>query len=296
MGGYRPSGQAAGLCLMLILPRPMAARRLVRVLACVALPFDPAEVHELAAAEVIVDNVGARVEAVQAKAFSLSDLDEGTNGTGCTPMHMAVAIWGRRQPDALAAHDASTASLIFPRALTGGLPWISMHKVSRRVWPGQPSYELDSLSRWRAWAGPRNPFTSPLPSGAEKEAELAAGLLVELLNDPALRDVAESIWLEETERRRLAGGAVENVACTDPVRAALVASSLPSKPLRHPPAPWDDQRDWAGVGLEDLWHFARFSSDGWITDAAKAELKARLASAKGGTRRDDSLTPPQQDP
>lgn len=228
MGGYRPSGQAAGLCLMLILPGPMAARRLVRVLACAALPFDPAEVHELGAAEVIVDNVGARVEAVQAKAFSLSDLDEGTNGTGCTPIHMAVAIWGRRQPDALAAHDASTASLIFPRALTGGLPWISMHKVSRRVWPGQPSYELDSLSRWRAWAGPRNPFTSPLPSGAEKEAELAAGLLVELLNDPALRDVAESIWLEETERRRLAGGAVENVACTDPVRAALVASSLPS--------------------------------------------------------------------
>ena len=259
---------------------------LVRVLAAVALPIDVSEVHELAAADVVIDGEGARIDAVQAKEFDVSDWQNDC--TRCTPLHVAAAVWGRRQPAALAAHDAATTALVFPRALTNHLPWLSLHKIARRVWPGQPSYEADALSRWRAWAGPRNPFSSPLPSGAEKDVELAAGLLVELLNDQALGDVAELVCLEELERRPASDTATEVLTRT-PLIAALTISDLPSKPLRRPPDPWDDQRDWAGVSVEDLWHFARFSSDVWTTTAAQAELEMRRASAKPEVSRVDPL-------
>ena len=266
--------------------RRTGAYSLVRVLSAVALPIDVSEVYELAAADVVIDGAGARIDAVQAKEFEVSDWDDCTR---CTPLHVAAAVWGRRQPAALAAHDAATTSLVFPRALTNDLPWLSLHKIARRVWPGQPSYEADALSRWRAWAGPRNPFTSPLPSGAEKDVELAAGLLVELLNDQALGDVAELVRLEEWERRP-ANDAATEVLTSKPLIAALTISALPSKPVRPPPDPWDDQRDWAGVSVEDMRYFARFSSDVWTRTAAQAELEVRRASTELGVGRVDPFS------
>lgn len=260
---------------MSITARLLETRTVIRVLACVAAPFDPEEVHELASVDVVVDGEGARIEALHAQTFALADRDDGLGATACTPMHVATTIWGRRSPDVLAAHDASTAALTFKRALTGGLRWMSLHKMARRVWPGQHSYELTPLSRWRSWTGPRGLFSYPLPSGAERDAELAAGLLVELLRDPGLRDVAEGVWLAEADREASAGASAAFRA-RDAVDAALVASAMPSKPLREAPFPFDDQREWGGIGSEDLKYFARFSEDSLTAEAARAELRTRL--------------------
>lgn len=264
---------------MSVTTRSTQTHSVVRVLACVAAPFDPEEVHELAAADVVVvDSEGIRLESLHAKTFALSDWNCECGATTCTPMDVAAAVWGRRAPDALAAHDASTASLVFTRALTGRLPWVSLHKVARRVWPGQHSYDLNPLARWRAWAGPRGPFSSQLPSGAERDAELAAGLLAELLYDPGLRDVAEGAWLDQVEREGSEGDAAACFRARDALEAALVASALPSKPLREAPYPFDDQREWAGLGLEDLRHFARFSKNVSTAEAARTELQSRPQS------------------
>ena len=128
--------------------RATKRRVIVRVLACVTAPVDPQEIHELAAADVVVDRKGAQLEALHAESFRLND--GACGGTTCTPMHVTTAVWGGRSPDVVVAHDAVTASLTFTRALTCGLPWISLHRVARRVWPGQESYDLYPLARWRA--------------------------------------------------------------------------------------------------------------------------------------------------
>ena len=250
-------------------------RRLIRVVACVAPPFCPGEVHELAAADVVVDSDGVRLEALRRKVFAMADETSGCGGTGCTPLHVAECVWGGRPPDVLVAHDASTASLVFKGPLTGQVPWISLHKLARRVWPGQHCYALESLTRWRAWPGPHGPFTSILPCGAERDAELTAGLLAELLRDPGLIDVAETTLLDrfEWEGSDLGGGA--SLGGWSPLEAALAVSALPSKPLRQAPFPFDDQGEWGGIGLEDLRYFAHYSDDQLIAEAALAALQSR---------------------
>jgi len=250
-------------------------RRLIfRVLTCVTAPVNPREIHELAAADVIVDRKGPRLEALRAETFRLDDGAHG--GTTCTPMHVTTAVWGGRSPDVLVAHDAVTASLTFTTALTCGLPWISLHKIARRVWPGQESYEPYPLARWRAWAGPHGPFSSRLPSGAERDAELAAGLLTELLQDPGLLDVAEGVWLEHAARVEGGGDLATLIRTRNAVEAALLLSAIPAKPLKEPPYPFDDRREWVSIGLEDLRHHARYSDDSLTAEAAMAELRSRL--------------------
>lgn len=256
---------------MIVIARSFELPAIVRVLACVTAPVDPQEVHEIAVADVVVDRQGARLEAVHAEAFRLDD--GGRGGTTCTPMHVTTAVWGGCSPDVLVAHDAVTASLTFTTALTCGLPWISLHRVARRVWPGQDSYDLYALARWRAWAGPHGPFSSRLPSGAERDVELSAGILVELLRDPGLRDVAEAAWLEYAERSE---GASTRIRAHDAVEAALFVSALPTKPLKEPPWPFDDQAEWAAIGLEDLRHHARYSGDSQTAEAATIELRSRI--------------------
>lgn len=263
---------------MSVVSRSIASRTVVRVMACVVAPFDPGEVHEVAAVDVVVDGAGARLEELSAETFASGAASAGIDERGCTPMHVTAAIWGRRSPDILAAHDACTASLVFTRALTAGLPWISLHKVARRVWPGQHAYDLESLSKWRAWAGPHGPFSRLLVSGAAREAALSAGLLVELLRDPGLRDVGEAALLDGLDRNGWSDQDEAWASERDVLDAALVASALPSKPLRDAPYPFDDQREWAGVGVEDLRYYARFSDDDCTAEAARAELRARLGS------------------
>ena len=262
--------------LMSPIHQSIRSRRVIRVLACVAAPFDPGEVHEVAAVDVVVDGAGATLEELSATTFASGGASAGSDERGCTPMNVAAAVWGRRSPDILAAHDACTASLVFTPALTAGLPWVSSHRLARRVWPGQHAYDLESLSKWRAWAGPYGPFSRLLVSGAAREAALSAGLLVELLRDPGLRDVGEAAFLDGLDRD---GWSDQGDACIserDVLDAALVVSALASKPLRNAPWPFDDQREWAGVGVEDLKHFARFSDDDATAAAARAELRARL--------------------
>ena len=252
-------------------------RRLVRVLACVAPPFDPGEVHELAVADVAVGGEGVRLEAVRTRRFVVCS--EGSRRACRHYMvgQLAEAVWTGEPPGVLAAHDAGATSLVFAPSLTGPLPWISLHKVARRVWPGQPSYDLELLARWRGWAGPRGPFSTHLPSGAEREVDFAAGLLRELLEDPGLPDAGEAAWLEASERERPTRGGVA-FDRNDAIQAALCTSSMPSRPLRNSPTPYDDRREWAGVGLDDLRHFARFSPHRETVRAARAELRRRKQS------------------
>ena len=253
--------------------------RLVRVLACVAAPFDPREVHELAVADVTIGCVGARLDAVRAKKFVVDGERCSSAWSALLLRHLAEVVWSGEMPGALVSHDAATASVVFPPELTGPLQWISLHKVARRVWPGQPSYDLEALARWRAWAGRRGPFATPLPSGAEREAELAAGLLKELVEDPGLPDAGEAAWLDVAGRRCLQRRAAMPADGRDPLQAALAVSAMPSRPLRDPPTLWDDERDWAGVGFEDLRHFARYSPDKRAARAARSELKRRSGSS-----------------
>lgn len=262
---------------MSVIVRPVERRVLARVLACVTAPADPREIYELAAADVVVDPTGARLEALHAETFRPDDQVRG--GTNCTPMHVTAAVWGGRSPDILVAYDAVTASLTFTQALTGGLPWMSLHPLARRVWPGQHSYELYPLACWRAWAGPHGPFSSRLPSGAEREAELAAGIFVELLQDPGLCDVAEAAWLEQAERSEALDQTSTCIRAHDAIEAALFVSALPAKPLKEPPWPFDDQAEWATIGLEDLRHHARYSGYSQTAEAALAELQSRLVAA-----------------
>lgn len=259
---------------MSVTARSIERRVIVRVLACVTAPVDPQEIHEFAVADVVVDRKGARLEAIRAETFRLNDGDGG--GTTCTPIHVTAAVWGGRSPDVLVAHDAVTASLTFTKALTCGLPWIALYRLARRVWPGQESYDLYALARWRAWAGPHGPFSFRLPSGAERDVELAAGLLTELLQDPGLHDVAEGAWLEHAERTEGGGDVATRIRTRDAIEAALFVSTLPARPLKEPPYPFDDPREWAGIGLEDLRHHARYGDDGHTAEAALAELQSRL--------------------
>ena len=108
---------------------------------------------------------------------------------------------------------------------------------------------------------------------------MTAGLLRELVEDPGLPDAGEAAWLDMVERRRVACGRTESRDARDPFEAALLVSALPSKPLLDPPTRFDDERDWAGVGLDDLEHFARFGSDKTVARAARVELRRRKASA-----------------
>ena len=194
-------------------------------------------------------------------------------------MHVTTAVWGGRSPDVLVAHDAVTASLTFTTALTCGLPWISLYRIARRVWPGQESYELYQLARWRAWAGPHGPFSSRLPSGAKRDAELTAGLFSELMQDPGLHDVAQDAFLEFAERTEGVDDVATRLRSRDAVGAALFVGALPSKPLKPPPFPFDDQREWASIGVEDLRHHALYSDDDLTAAAAEHELRSRLAGS-----------------
>lgn len=265
---------------MSITARSFQPRRSVRVLTCVASPFCPGEVHELAAVDVMVDGDGARFEGVEYKTFPVADGDAGHGGTTCTSLQVAACVWGGRPPDVLVSHDAATASLVFTDEITCGVPWVSLHKVGRRVWPGQHAYDLNQLARWRAWPGCRGSFLSTLPSGAARDAEFTARLLVELLDDPGLIDVAQAAFLDRVDRE--ASGTGAGFGGWNALDAALSLSSLPSKPLREPPFPFDDQSEWAGIGTEDLRHFARFGDDDFVVDAARAVLQMRRLGKGGG--------------
>ena len=135
--------------------RPSAVPRgLVRVLSCVVPPFDPGELHELAVVDVAVGPDGSRAGPPRVKRFDVGFGRSRRAHSARISRHLSEAVWSGDVPGALAAHDASTASLVFAPSLTGPLRWISLHKVARRVWPGQPSYDVEALARWRAWAGP----------------------------------------------------------------------------------------------------------------------------------------------
>lgn len=63
--------------------KPTERRLIFRVLTCVTAPVNPQEIHELAAADVIVDRKGPRLEASRAETFRLDDGAHG--GTRARP-------------------------------------------------------------------------------------------------------------------------------------------------------------------------------------------------------------------
>ena len=261
---------------------PATSHNLVRILCAAAAPSAPDEVSELGRVDVLVDDTGLGVGEVVSHEFAFFDGQESeTVLQGCTPMHIAFNVWGEGVPDALVAHDAASAGVVFGPGITRRLPWISLHRVARRVRPKAPIYSLEGLVRWRASLGRLDGACPDMPTGAAREAYLSALLLTALLQDPVLRIAGQPVRREDTARHRRAGAVLADMVRRDGLQAAVRISSLPGPPLRVPPGPWDDQRDWLSVGVEDLSWFAQGHQGDWVRKAARDELARRARTAAG---------------
>lgn len=95
-------------------------------------------------------------------------------------------------------------------------------------------------------------------------------LLAELMAEPGLLEVAQTALLNRVDRDGTCDGLP--LGGWNAVDAAVSLSRLPSKPLRIPPWPSDDQGEWAGIGIEDLRHFARLCDDDTIAETARVAL------------------------
>ena len=252
-------------------------RKFARVVTCVASPFHPFEVHELAALDVVVGADGVRLDDLRSIAFApVCETPAGGSAT-CTSLNLTSCVWGGRSPDVLVAHDVATASLVFTDELTLGVPWISTHKLARRVFPCLHAYDLETVARWRGWPVQYGSFPSALPSGAARDAEMTGKLLVEILEEPGLLEVAQTALLDRVDRDGTCDG--PPLGGWNAIDAAVSLSRLPCKPLRSPPWPFDDQTTWLGIGIEDLRHFARFCEDGATAETARMELLHRSGEA-----------------
>ena len=254
---------------------------LARVLTFVATPFAPEEVSELGRVDLTVHDGGCSMAEVKSKSFDAIGAGEGEAAIACTPMHAAMSVWSRGTPDVLVAHDATSAAVLFGPALTRRLPWVSLHRVARRVWPSAPQYSLEGLARWHAGMGLLPGVSFALPSGAAREAHLSAKLLAALLADPVLRVAGRPVLRSDRARHRRAGAVLSDMVRCDALQAAVRISSLPAPPLRHPPGAWDDQREWASLGSEDVAWFARRDAGGWTGKAAGEELARRARVSAG---------------
>ena len=162
-----------------------ARYNVLRVVTHLSAPARPNEIFEIAVVDALVDDAGVHIGETQIRLFDpIGDAGDGGPGP-CTPLHLAAAIWGGWTPDLLVSHDSASEAVLFGSSLTRGLPWLSLHRIARQVWPGRDSYELEALS---ASCADRRVRTSR-PSGAAREAELTANLLSVVYADPGLRAV-----------------------------------------------------------------------------------------------------------
>ena len=193
----------------------------------------------------------------------------------CTPLHLAAALWGNWTPDLLVSHDAASEAVLFGKSLTRGLPWLSLHKVARQVWPGRDNYELEPLSAWLA-----TPSTgASRPSGAAREAELAGRLFSAMYADPGLKILSNKLPVDLTARQPVPVRQLLDFCDDAELRAAMQISALPAPPLKYPPGPWDNADEWADIGTDDLINWAIASVDPWTTEAAQIEVERRRRAA-----------------
>ena len=258
----------------------------MRVLAASSTAAPPYEVRELAACDMVVDDSGPGVGEPRLRVFGTA-VEDGLES--CNPAFVAQAVWGFGTPDVLVSHDASTASLVFGPAVTRNLPWISLHRVARRLWPHCPAeYTLESLSKWRAEVGRTDALCGAPKRGAAREAHLTAALLAEMLTDPSLRAAGQPVDCSDVERYRRLGLVLLDAFRYDALQSALRISTLPSPPLQYVPGPWDDDAAWSRVGTEDLRWVARHGRLGYpeyTQAAARAELGRRARAAAGAVPR-----------
>ena len=263
----------------------------LRVVAFTPSEVTWGEVTELACCDVVVDDSSPGVGAPRCETFGTA-VDHGCRP--CNPADVARLIWEHWTPDVIVAHDAASASTLFGPAITGRLPWLSLHRVARRVWPHAPDgYSVEDLARWRSVVGRAAPISEAPGHGAAREAHLTAALLAELLSEPSLPVAGMPVECGEVERRRRLGAVFADMLRNDAVQSAVRISSLcgpPADPQGYP-GPWDEDHAWSRLGVEDLRWIAmhgRRSYPAAAQAAARAELSRRARAAVGAVPR---LTP-----
>lgn len=268
-------------------PSTVGGHYLLRVIVAVASPYSPGEIGELACCDAVIDDSGPGVGEPRRRIFGTA---VNRSHRTCSPADLAQLIWEFATPDVLVAHDASKTALTFGPAITANLPWISLHKVARTLWPAAPdgNYSLAALCRWRAKVGRTDALCGVPATGAAREAHLVAWLLAEILSEPSLRAAGQPMDCGEVERDQRLGDVLADMFRRDGVQTALRISSLQGPPLEDHPFSWEGVEAWRAVGLDDLRWIVRAGPSEYAAHAraaARAELGRRARTAIGGAPR-----------
>ncbi len=224
-------------------------------------------VAEVASVDVMVDDDGSRAGPIRHVEFGRWSDPPGVEGSACTPRDLASVIWSPYAPDVLVTHDLTATQAILPAAITADLPWIGTLRVYRHLWPDVHACDLAAILASRAGGG--------LACGADGIAP-EQGVLRPLL---LLRDLTRALLRDPRVRGSRRGSAslkplLGALLAPDGVQGMVDLSIAPAEPQGFPPGPWEGPEGWHGLPKDDLEFFSM--ADGWIGEAARAEVHRRL--------------------
>ena len=165
--------------------------------------------------DVVVNDAGYRFGPLLSHAYGRTVGGKCTATPACTPGDRARAVWSPHAPDALVGFDVSTSRLLFPSAITGGVPWIGGLRVARHAWPDMHAETLEDILVARGMAEEAQAISD---KGAELDASREVLGMAHLT-----RDMLSAI----------------DVRCSGGARAALMicaAEEAPRVLLRRVPA------------------------------------------------------------
>ena len=261
--------------------QPVGAYQRVRALGLTTAPATPhasghgagAEVCAMAWIDIVVADAGIHLGAMMSQVFApRSAVRQPGRPPPSTPVMLRQALWAPMPPDVLVAHDVALARTLLPEAVTGPLPWTGLGRIARQVFVDVPDVTSEAMARWLGLPPPAAARQGGATlSMAERQAALAAGLLLHLLRDEAVQQELALAHRHADRLRPIFGPMLGHAG----VQALVSLTSAITQPVGDPPAA-GDAAGWAACPADDLrWWAAYAGFDGNAIAPAAAELDRR---------------------
>ena len=245
----------------------------LRVIATARNPDAPLEVTAIGSVDIMLDDVCCRFSEVAHATYGRRAGGYHGEAPPCGPVDLARAVWAPFAPDVLVAHDLPAQLQVFPRAITGVLPWISTLRVARTAWHcGWTSSPVEILAARRL-----NDLGVKGNSKAPFRAVVREALQVASLVEGMVASVDVRQWsITNPSAAHALRPALGELAADYALQGMLDMSAVKPAPMSrlYWPGPWDNEEAWRAPLLDDLDAYAESAEDD-SQGMAMAEVRRR---------------------